>query len=76
MLQLRRARNRSDQMLTQEKTETLAELTPFDVFTKRIEQETFETEKEQQRAERMTVKFKQILSEVEHKDTDPQEGDA
>ncbi|WP_063668973.1 exonuclease subunit SbcD [Aliivibrio fischeri] len=75
VLQLRRARNRSEQTLAQEKTETLSELTPFDVFTKRIEQETFETEKEQQRAERMTVKFKQILSEVEHKDTDPQEGD-
>ncbi|MUJ37947.1 exonuclease subunit SbcD [Aliivibrio fischeri] len=76
VLQLRRARNRSEQTLAQEKTETLAELMPFDVFTKRIEQETFETEKEQQRAERMTVKFQQILSEVEHKDTDPQEGDA
>ncbi len=76
VLQLRRARNRSEQTLAQEKTETLAELTPFDVFTKRIEQETFETEKEQQRAERMTMKFKQILSEVEHKDTDLQEGDA
>ena len=76
VLQLRRARNRSEQTLAQEKTETLAELTPFDVFTKRIEQETFETEKEQQRAERMTTKFKQILSEVEHKDTDLQEGDA
>lgn len=46
------------------------------MFTKRIEQETFETEKEQQRADRMTTKFKQILSEVEHKDTDLQEGDA
>ncbi|WP_122035032.1 exonuclease subunit SbcD [Aliivibrio sp. EL58] len=76
VLQLRRARNRSEQTLAQEKTETLAELTPFDVFIKRIEQETFETEKEQQRAERMTTKFKQILSEVEHKDTDSQEGDA
>ena len=76
VLQLRRARNRNEQTLAQEKTETLAELTPFDVFTKRIEQETFETEKEQQRADRMTTKFKQILSEVEHKDTDSQEGDA
>ncbi|NOH82294.1 exonuclease subunit SbcD [Vibrio sp. 03-59-1] len=70
VLQLRRARGPKQASLTQEKSETLAELTPFDVFGKRIELETFEGEEEQARLARMKDKFRQIVSEVEHKEAD------
>lgn len=70
VLQLRRARGPKQAGLTQEKSETLAELTPFDVFGKRIELETFEGEEEQARLARMKGKFRQIVSEVEHKEAD------
>lgn len=70
VLQLRRARGPKQAGLTQEKSETLAELTPFDVFGKRIELETFEGEEEQARLARMKDKFRQIVSEVEHKEAD------
>ncbi|ULN65596.1 exonuclease subunit SbcD [Vibrio gigantis] len=64
VLQLRRARERRNQALEQESAETLSELSPMDVFTKRIALEEFETESEKARLERMTVKFKQVMVEV------------
>ncbi|WP_299694544.1 exonuclease subunit SbcD [uncultured Vibrio sp.] len=64
VLQLRRARERRNQSLEQESAETLSELSPMDVFSKRIALEEFETESEKARLERMTVKFKQVMVEV------------
>lgn len=66
VLQLRRSRNTAKQALTQEARETLAELTPGDVFAKRLELENFEGETETLRLERITQQFRQILSEVEN----------
>ncbi|CAK2401359.1 ATP dependent, structure specific DNA nuclease -SbcD subunit [Vibrio crassostreae] len=64
VLQLRRARERRNQALGQESAETLSELSPMDVFSKRIALEEFETDSEKARLERMTVKFKQVMVEV------------
>ncbi|MEZ9348091.1 exonuclease subunit SbcD [Vibrio splendidus] len=64
VLQLRRARERRNQALEQESAETLSELSPMDVFMKRIALEEFETDSEKARLERMTVKFKQVMVEV------------
>ncbi|KPL95122.1 exonuclease subunit SbcD [Vibrio splendidus] len=64
VLQLRRARERRNQALEQESAETLSELSPMDVFSKRIALEEFETDSEKARLERMTVKFKQVMVEV------------
>ncbi|CAK1760298.1 exonuclease subunit SbcD [Vibrio crassostreae] len=64
VLQLRRARERRNQALEQESAETLSELSPMDVFTKRIALEEFETDSEKARLERMTMKFKQVMVEV------------
>ena len=66
MLQLRRSRNTAKQSLTQTARETLAELTPDDVFAKRLELESFEGEVEQLRLGRIKEQFQQILSEVEN----------
>ena len=64
VLQLRRARERRNQALEQESAETLSELSPMDVFSKRIALEEFETDSEKAGLERMTVKFKQVMVEV------------
>lgn len=66
VLQLRRSRNKAQQALTQVERETLAELTPHDVFTKRLELEKFEGEAEQARLGRIQQQFRQILSEIEN----------
>ncbi|MBU2967349.1 exonuclease subunit SbcD [Amphritea sp. 2_MG-2023] len=65
VLQLRRSRHTAKQGLTQTARETLAELTPQDVFAKRLELESFEGEVEQQRLERIKIQFRQILAEVQ-----------
>ncbi|MDK9735918.1 exonuclease subunit SbcD [Vibrio sp. D404a] len=64
VLQLRRAREKRNQTLNQESAETLSELSPMEVFEKRIALEDFETESEKARLERMTVTFKQVMTEV------------
>lgn len=68
VLQLRRVRNKQRQMLSQQQTETLAELTPTEVFEKRLEMEHFDTDDAIARAERIRGHFAQILSEVEHQE--------
>jgi exonuclease SbcD len=68
VLQLRRSRNRKQQSLTQIEKESLSELTPFDVFKKRLELETFEGKDEQVRLERIQEQFRKIVSEVEHRE--------
>jgi exonuclease SbcD len=84
VLQLRRMRNQRRQLLSQMQSETLAELTPEDVFEKRLAMETFDTspeadsektDAEQTNTHHTTLqqvrqRFSQILSEVEHQGTD------
>ncbi|PMH43174.1 exonuclease subunit SbcD [Vibrio sp. 10N.286.49.B3] len=66
VLQLRRSRQGKAHQLSQQKNETLAELTPFDVFNKRVAMESFDSEEEQSRLQRITQTFKEIVSDVEH----------
>lgn len=70
VLQLRRSRNQRRQLLNQASNETLAELAPQDVFEKRLGMETFETDDEQITLKQVRQRFSQILSEVEHQETD------
>jgi exonuclease SbcD len=78
VLQLRRSRNDRRQLLSQIQTETLAELSPHDVFEKRLAMESFETnsetnsetEQEQITLQQVRQRFSQILSDVEHQGTD------
>jgi len=66
VLQLKRARKRQNHTLEQHAKETLSELTPMDVFEKRIALESFPTNDDKKRLERMTLTFKHIISEVEN----------
>ncbi len=66
VLQLRRSRNTARQTLNQIARETLAELTPEDVFAKRLELENFDSDAEQARLGRIKQQFRQIVSEVEN----------
>jgi exonuclease SbcD len=79
VLQLRRTRNQRRQLLSQMQSETLAELTPEDVFEKRLAMETFDTgpevdsektDEQQTTLQQVRQLFSQILSEVEHQGTD------
>ena len=70
VLQLRRTRNQRRQLLSQMQSETLAELTPEEVFEKRLAMEVFDTDDEQETLGQVRQRFSQILSEVEHKGTD------
>jgi exonuclease SbcD len=76
VLQLRRTRNQRRQLLSQMKSETLAELTPEDVFEKRLAMETFETssktDEDQTKAtlKQVRQRFSQILSDVKHQGTE------
>ena len=80
VLQLRRSRNQRRQLLSQMQTETLAELSPYDVFEKRLALETFEinleanpkTDEDQTKTtlKQVRQRFSQILSEVKHQGTD------
>jgi len=74
VLQLRRSRNDRRQLLSQIQTETLAELSPHDVFEKRLAMESFETnsetEQKQITLQQVRQRFSQILSDVEHQGTD------
>ncbi|MPW36562.1 exonuclease subunit SbcD [Vibrio sp. B1Z05] len=65
VLQLRRSRKQKQRTLSQQKSETLSELTPMEVFKKRLDIEDFADEKDQARAKRMTSKFQQIALEVQ-----------
>ncbi|MGK0305448.1 MAG: exonuclease SbcD [Gammaproteobacteria bacterium] len=79
VLQLRRTRNQRRQLLSQMQSETLAELTPEDVFEKRLAMETFDkspevdsekTDVHHTTLQQVRQRFSQILSEVEHQGTD------
>lgn len=65
VLQLRRLRNPKRQALTAEQQETLAELTPQQVFAKRLQMEDFDDETAQARLSRIQQHFDRLLLELE-----------
>lgn len=68
VLQLRRARSGKASSLRRDQKETLSELTPFDVFNKRLALEDFEGEHQQQQLERLKVQFKQLIEQLDDKE--------
>lgn len=66
VLQLRRARKSQVQQIQRIDKEVLDELTPFDVFERRLSLETFDTEKEGLRLERIRTLFSQVVAQVNH----------
>lgn len=64
VLQLRRARPQQRQALQQAARETLAELTPAEVFQKRLALEDFNTEDAKARQQRISEQFQRITAEV------------
>lgn len=65
ILQLRRARNPHRQLLNQQQKETLSELSPVEVFEKRLQMESFETDEEQARLGRIRERFEQVVVAVQ-----------
>jgi len=68
VLQLRRARGQAQKSLKREQQETLSELTPYEVFEKRLSQESFETDDEKQRLGRIRTRFNQLVSGLDDKE--------
>lgn len=66
VLQLRRLRSARSQALSQTSNETLSELSPFDVFEKRLQLEVFEGDASIARKDRMVKQFKKIVDDVEN----------
>ena len=65
ILQLRRARKQHQQRIEREDKELLAELTPQDVFERRLACEIFETDNEKERLSRLKTAFTNIVDELE-----------
>ncbi|MEZ9551950.1 exonuclease subunit SbcD [Vibrio breoganii] len=65
VLQLRRSRSHRERTLNQEQAETLSELSPIEVFSKRLAVEVFDSEEDKARQQRITTRFKQIVEDVE-----------
>lgn len=65
VLQLRRSRKQIQRGLVGKEKETLSELNAYEVFTRRLNDEVFETEAEQNRIERLKDRFCQIVTTVE-----------
>lgn len=65
ILQLRRARKQQQQRIEREDKELLNELTPADVFERRLASEVFETDEEKQRLIRLKTAFAGIVHELE-----------
>lgn len=64
ILQLRRARKQQQQRIEREDKELLAELSPEDVFERRLASEVFETEDEKERLSRLKTAFTSIVDEL------------
>ncbi len=64
ILQLRRARKQQQQRIEREDKELLAELSPEDVFDRRLASEIFETEDEKERLSRLKIAFTRIVDEL------------
>lgn len=65
ILQLRRARKQQQQRIEREDKELLDELTPIDVFERRLMGEVFETDDEKERLQRLKKSFVSIVNELE-----------
>jgi len=65
VLLLRRARKQVNRGLAGKEKETLSELNAYEVFTRRLNEEVFESESEQQRIQRLKERFCQIVTTVE-----------
>jgi exonuclease SbcD len=65
VVQLQRDKPTRNQALVQQQQETLAELTPFDVFERRLSQEQFSGEDEQARLKRLHTTFAGIVESIE-----------
>lgn len=65
VLQLRRARTDRQARIERQDTETLAELTPEDVFERRLILESFDNDEEQARLTRIRQQFREIVAEIE-----------
>lgn len=64
ILQLRRARKQQQQQIEREDKELLAELTPEDVFERRLASEVFESDEEKARLTRLKSAFTAIVHEL------------
>ena len=71
VLLLRRARNQRQKQIQRDNKETLDELNPIEVFERRLQQESFETELEQERLQRLRQSFQQIMHEVQEENDLP-----
>jgi len=65
VLQLKRARNRNGLALQQQAQEALSELSPREVFERRLALEPVDDEAQQQRAQRVTERFEQVLAQLQ-----------
>lgn len=63
VLQLKRKRSATNTAMQQQESETLQELTPHDVFEKRLESEVFTDEQVDLKA-RLTQKFEHVVAEI------------
>ena len=70
VLQLRRARSKQRQSLSQQQQETLTELTPQQVFERRLALEHLEDDTANARKTRLEQLFRQVLAEVESGDSE------
>lgn len=64
VLLLKRARNQRKQQIERKQKETLAELNPFEVFERRLAQEQFESDDQQERLRVIRQNFAEITTEV------------
>jgi len=65
VLQLRRAKSQRQKQIERQEKETLAEITPADVFERRLEQESFDDERDKAQRERIRLCFNDIVSDLE-----------
>ncbi len=71
VLLLRRARTQRQKQIQRENKETLEELNPLEVFERRLAQEAFDTEGDQDRLQRLRENFQQIMVEVQEENNLP-----
>ena len=67
---LRRDRQSRDAALQTETKETLSELTPVDVFERRLSREAWETPELAQRRERLRACFEQVVELIQNPATE------
>ncbi|QBF81603.1 exonuclease subunit SbcD [Shewanella maritima] len=73
VLQLKRARKPRSQTISDTHNETLSEIKVEDVFERRLALEVFETEDELASRERLRVKFKELVEQVQQETAAPKQ---